>query len=101
MPKAKGPGRKAQADRGEPPSSDPKETREKYWERARTPFDAAHTAFEATVAAQRQLVGAVAAKFGIDVKEMTRAQLTAFDATVKAAKSLPTDIPDNGGEVQP
>ena len=96
MPKPKGPGRKVQADKPKPPSSDPDKTRGKYWERNRPPFDAAHAAFEATVAAQRQLVGAVAEKFGIDVKEMARVQLEAFDATVKAASGLPTDIPDSG-----
>ncbi len=100
MPKPKGPGRKAQADKPKPPSEDPKQTRGKDWERSRPPFDAAHTAFEATVLAQRQLVGAVAEKLGIDVDEMTRAQLKAFDAIVKAASSLPTDIPENG-EAQP
>ena len=50
--------------------------------------------------AQRQLVGAVAEKLGIDVNEMTRVQLEAFDAIVKAASALPTDIPGNG-ETQP
>ena len=96
MPKARGPDRKAQVDRPKPPSAEPNQTRGKYWERSRPPFKAAHSAFEATVAAQRQLVGAVAEKFGVDVKEMTRVHLKAFDATVKAASALPTDIPDNG-----
>lgn len=100
MPKASAPVRTAKADRPKPPSADPKQTRGKYWERRRPPFDAAHAAFAGTVAAQRQLVGAVAEKFGIDVKEMTRVQLEAFDAIVKAASSLPTDMPGNG-EAQP
>jgi hypothetical protein len=100
MPKAGAPDRKAQPNRPKPPSADPKQTRGKYWERSRPPFEAAHAAFEATVAAQRQLVVAVAEKVGIDVKEATRVQLEAFDAIVKAASSLPTDVPDNG-EAQP
>ena len=99
MPKAKAPSRKA-ADRPKPPSADPNDTRGKDWERNRPPFDAAHSAFVATVAAQRQLVGAVADKFGIDLKEMSRVQLEAFEATEKAASGLPTDLPGNG-EVQP
>jgi hypothetical protein len=100
MPKAKGSSRKVPTDQHKPPSADPSKTRDKYWERSRPPFDAAHTAFAATVAAQRQLVGAVAEKFGVDVNEMARVQLEAFDAIVKAASTLPTDIPDNG-EAQP
>jgi hypothetical protein len=100
MPKSSPAKRPSQGDRHKPPSADPKETRGKYWERERPPFDAAHTAFEASVQAQRQLVGAVAGKLGIDVKELTRGQLEAFDAIVKVASSLPTDIPDSG-EPQP
>lgn len=96
MPKASAPGKTTQATRPKPPSADPNQTRGKYWERRRPPFDAAHVAFEAAVAAQRQLVGAVAEKFGIDLKEMTRVQLEAFDAAVKAASALPTDIPGVG-----
>ncbi len=90
MAKARGPARKAKADLLKPPSADPNKTRGKYWERTRPPFEAAHFAFEATVTAQRHLVGAVAEKLGIDVKEMTRVQLETFDATVKAA-SGPAD----------
>ena len=100
MPKSRATAKTAQATRPKPPSADPKETRGKDWERGRPPFDAAHTAFESSVVAQRQLVGSVAAKFGIDVKELTRVHLEAFDAIVKAASGLPTDIPDNG-EPQP
>lgn len=100
MPKSSPPDRGAQADRAKPPSPDPKQTRGKDWERRRPPFDAAHTALEGTVATQRQLVAAIAAKLGIDVKDMTRAQLDAFDAVAKAANSLPTDLPGNG-EAQP
>ena len=100
MPKSSAPTRSGQADRAKPPSADPKVTRGKDWERRRAPFDAAHTALEGTVNAQRQLVGAIADKLGIDVKGMTRAQLEAFDAVVKAARDLPTDLPGNG-DVQP
>jgi hypothetical protein len=96
MPRSSPPKRPTHPDRPKPPSADPKLTRGKYWERERPPFDAAHSAFEATVQAQRQLVGAVAGKFGIDVKELTRGQLEAFDAVVKVASNLPTDVPDSG-----
>src|SRR4051812_11576082 len=90
----------AHADRLKKPSAEPNETRGKYWERQQAPFDAAHIAFEASVQAQRQLVGAVAEKFGVDVKVLTRSQLEAFDAVVKVASGLPSDVPNNG-QAQP
>jgi hypothetical protein len=78
-----------------PPSTDPDTTRGKDWERRKPPFEAAHLALEITVENQRQLVGALAEKLGVDVKALTRTQLEGFDAIVKAASRLATDIPGN------